>query len=126
MKARKRMHKRASSTDLSARLACMLALAAALAGCSAWKLGPEPDNYVGPGSGPAQRITDPGLEAVVPVVPGDRAGGGVPLPGATGSAATVPATVPLATQLAAPATATAPSLAPAATSRGVLPESLSV
>src|SRR4051812_45732933 len=114
------MHKRASSTDLSARLACVLALAAAMAGCSAWNLGPEPDQYVGPGRGPGQRITDPGLDAVVPVVPGDRAGGGVPLPGATMSA-TVPAVLPLATQ-----PATAPSLAPTGTStRGVMPESLS-
>src|SRR5205085_6241421 len=99
-------------------------LAAALAGCSAWELGPEPDHYVGPGSGPAQRVTDPGLEAVAPVVPGDRAGGGVHLPGATMSA-TVPATLPLASQPAA--TATAPALAPSATSpRGVVPDSLSV
>jgi len=115
-KAEELMFQVTSSTEASprstsrrhARLAGVLAMAAALAGCSAWEPGPEPDRYVGPGNGAVQRVTDPSLEAVAPLVPGDKAGGGAELPGAlvnplqpaTQPAATQPATQPAATQSA--------------------------
>jgi outer membrane protein len=129
------MHQIASSSEAGKRpravrvhlsRACLLALVVSVAGwggCSVWDLGPEPDHYVGPGQGPAQRVTDARFEAVVPVVPGDRAGGGAELPSAAMSA-TRPATQPAATPAAA---ATAPSLAPEKPpTRGQVPEALSV
>lgn len=79
------------------RMAGMMAMAAVLGGCAAWELGPEPDNYVGPARGGARphRVTDAQLEAVTPVVPGDR-GETVPttVPGFTST----PSTMPAATQ----------------------------
>lgn len=126
------MSKHSNSTEVStgtrrrSRALCALALAAALAGCSAWELGPEPDHYVGPGKGEAQRVTDAALEAVVPVAPGDRAGGGADLPGVM---MTQPATATQAVPATQTATAPAADTGKAAATRadgGGVPDSMSV
>jgi outer membrane protein TolC len=95
-------------------------LAAAVGGCSAWDLGPEPDNYVGPSrTGDARRLTDPQLEAVSPVVPGDVGASLIPGAGvnpATMPSATLPANAPTTQPVSStqPAAATQPSITPEA------------
>jgi len=79
----------------------LLALSLAVAGCSTWDLGPEPDNSVGKGGNP-QLPTDANLQAVTPHVPGDDPGGAAILPDMP---ATNPSTSPAATQVSNPATA---------------------
>jgi outer membrane protein TolC len=89
-----------SASRRSLPIALALAAATTLAACSFWSLGPEPDNYVGPG-GPPRSLTDASLQAVTPVVPGDNAGGGALLP-ATAIPSTMqglnPTTMPASTQ----------------------------
>lgn len=89
----------------STRKFALTLLAAAVGGCSAWELGPQPDNYVGPSrTGDVRRLSDPALEAVAPVVPGD-VGTAVVVPA-------IPTTMPVepaATQPAAIAPATQPA-----------------
>ena len=57
------------------RATATVAMSAALAACSLWNLGPEPSNYVGPGSSVPQRLSDADLEAVTPVTQGDTGEG---------------------------------------------------
>jgi len=110
-----------SGTRRFGRAPALIALtfAATFAGCSLWNLGPEPSTFVGPSSQGAEPQTDRNLQAVLPVVPGDKPGGGADLPGAT-----MPATMPVSTQPAA----TQPEVIPLAsgTTPPAPPEALSV
>src|SRR3954469_22759727 len=89
------MHDKSYLNRMNRRSRCALILTLALtgAGCSMWRLGPEPDNYVGRARREdlSQVVppTDAALSAVRPVVPGDTMA--PVLPGVTSRPSTMPA-----------------------------------
>ncbi len=112
----------------SSRIAAILTLAAAgaLAGCSLWDLGPEPDNYVGASRNGARSLTDPALEAVTPQAHGEQDIYGATSAAGGAAAATMAASQPAGSQPASsqPVATSGPASQPA-TSTSV-PETLSV
>jgi outer membrane protein TolC len=104
-------------------MAGMALMAALIGGCAEMELGPEPDNYVGPArqgntDAAARFPTDPQLQAVRPVVPGDLGATVMPPPSTNPGFGVIPATMPAATMPAATmpgVSATTPSTMPMAT-----------
>lgn len=78
------------------RITILLGLAAAIGGCSALDMGPEPSNYVGPVSGGGGKsLTDPNLQAVTPEVSGTTPPDATNIPPVM---RTIPETMPAATE----------------------------
>ncbi len=81
------------------RAIVILAVTAAVGGCSALDLGRQPSDYVGPGAKGPQSLTDEGLAAVTPTVRGEAVGNVEEFPATSmPGQGTSPQTMPAATQ----------------------------